>query len=338
MKSTSSACKTSASAKWPIRTLAITGIVTVFMISRITLIDAMRATPPSLRMSDGTRSSAITAQAPAFSAILACSAFVTSIITPPFSISARPTLTRHSFEPLLPLPLPFGFFTSILLLPSLFKLSDGVSPSNLLLWPEHHEPPFTASQHISILVSNLAAHEKVSSIHLRLAPFHHDLFVHGDGLQVFHTQLRRHRANFPETANFSHGFIQQQRDDSAMSKPRAALVSLTQHEPPHDLAILVVLLERQLHPAGVVPAAAKTFIRGIRLQPDRVAQSSPRSLSPCFHTSFFFTSYQRHAAPLCHLRISTFSISAKVATPRATCFSSRLENASRSVFGSGLCT
>ena len=95
----------------------------MFMISRMTLIDAMRATPPSLRISDGTRSKAITAQAPAFSAILACSAFVTSMITPPFSISARPTFTRHSFEPLLPLPLPFGFFPSIFFLLSYVKLS-----------------------------------------------------------------------------------------------------------------------------------------------------------------------------------------------------------------------
>src|ERR1700734_905486 len=78
------------------RTLAITGIETVSIISRIIRGAAMRATPPSLRISEGTRSSAITAQAPASSAILACSAFVTSIITPPFSISARPTLTRHS--------------------------------------------------------------------------------------------------------------------------------------------------------------------------------------------------------------------------------------------------
>src|SRR2546425_475335 len=113
MKSTSSACSTSASAKCPMRTLAITGIVTVAMISRITLMDAMRATPPSLRISEGTRSSAITAHAPAFSAILACSAFVTSMITPPLSISARPTFTRHSFDPFVPLLLPSAFFASI---------------------------------------------------------------------------------------------------------------------------------------------------------------------------------------------------------------------------------
>ena len=53
----------------------------------------MRATPPARRMSAGTRSSAITAAAPASSAILAWSAVTTSMITPPLSISARPVLT-----------------------------------------------------------------------------------------------------------------------------------------------------------------------------------------------------------------------------------------------------
>src|SRR5215470_11992459 len=72
----------------------MTGIVTASWISRILVGSAMRATPPSRRMSAGTRSSAITAHAPASSAIRACSALVTSMITPPLSISARPLLTR----------------------------------------------------------------------------------------------------------------------------------------------------------------------------------------------------------------------------------------------------
>ena len=52
------------------------------------------ATPPCARMSAGTRSRAMTATAPASSAILACSAVTTSMITPPLSISAMPRLTR----------------------------------------------------------------------------------------------------------------------------------------------------------------------------------------------------------------------------------------------------
>src|SRR5688572_25241080 len=54
----------------------------------------IRETPPWARMSAGTRSRAMTATAPASSAILACSALTTSMMTPPLSISAMPRLTR----------------------------------------------------------------------------------------------------------------------------------------------------------------------------------------------------------------------------------------------------
>src|SRR2546425_3126041 len=70
-------------------------MVTASMISRIFTGSAMRATPPWARMSEGTRSSAMTATAPASSAMTACSALVTSMMTPPFSISASPTLVRQ---------------------------------------------------------------------------------------------------------------------------------------------------------------------------------------------------------------------------------------------------
>src|ERR671927_1006386 len=69
-------------------------IIAASWISTILSGSAMRATPPSARMSAGTRSSAMTATAPASSAMRACSAVVTSMITPPLSISASPLLTR----------------------------------------------------------------------------------------------------------------------------------------------------------------------------------------------------------------------------------------------------
>src|SRR5213592_2037906 len=77
------------------RALAITGIVTASWMPRTIAGSLIRATPPSRRMSAGTRSSAITAAAPASSAILACSGVTTSMMTPPLSISARPALTRN---------------------------------------------------------------------------------------------------------------------------------------------------------------------------------------------------------------------------------------------------
>src|SRR5690242_3242387 len=62
----------------------------------------IRATPPSRRMSAGTRSRAITAQAPASSAIFASSGVTTSMITPPFSISARPVFSRNVARSVIP--------------------------------------------------------------------------------------------------------------------------------------------------------------------------------------------------------------------------------------------
>src|ERR1041384_4973765 len=77
------------------RALAITGIDTAAMMPSIMSGSLIRDTPPCARMSAGTRSSAMTAAAPASSAILACSALTTSMMTPPLSISARPALTRN---------------------------------------------------------------------------------------------------------------------------------------------------------------------------------------------------------------------------------------------------
>src|SRR5690606_33092459 len=76
------------------RALAITGMDTALMIPSIMSGSLIREMPPSARMSAGTRSRAITATAPASSAIFACSGVTTSMITPPLSISAMPRLTR----------------------------------------------------------------------------------------------------------------------------------------------------------------------------------------------------------------------------------------------------
>jgi hypothetical protein len=60
-----------------------------------------------------------------------------------------------------------------------------------------------------------------------------------------------------------------------MRKSTATLVPLTQNEPPHNPPIHIVLFERQLHPAGIIAAAPKAFVRRIRFQPDCVGQIAP---------------------------------------------------------------
>src|ERR687895_617131 len=84
------------------RTFAMTGMVTASLIPSIIGGSDMRATPPAVRMSAGTRSSAMTAAAPADSATRAWSAVTTSMITPPLSISASPDLTRKVPSSLTP--------------------------------------------------------------------------------------------------------------------------------------------------------------------------------------------------------------------------------------------
>ena len=83
------------------RALAITGMETAPMMPSIMSGSLIREMPPSARMSAGTRSRAMTATAPASSAILACSGVTTSMITPPLSCSAMPRLTRS-------VPVPAG--------------------------------------------------------------------------------------------------------------------------------------------------------------------------------------------------------------------------------------
>ncbi len=91
--STPRASKIWASAKCPILALAIKGMVTALMICSIMAGSAILATPPIFLISAGTAWSAMTATAPACSAITACSDVVTSMITPPFCILAKPRLS-----------------------------------------------------------------------------------------------------------------------------------------------------------------------------------------------------------------------------------------------------
>ena len=70
----------------------------------------MRATPPAARDLTGTLSNAITATAPASSAILACSGVVTSMMTPPLMISPPLALSK-----LFGLPTQQFFLASALL-------------------------------------------------------------------------------------------------------------------------------------------------------------------------------------------------------------------------------
>ena len=74
------------------------------------------AAPPSERMSAGMRSSAMTATAPASSAMRACSGVTTSMITPPLSILAMPCFTLAVPVVVFFAPLPPPMFEAVVLM------------------------------------------------------------------------------------------------------------------------------------------------------------------------------------------------------------------------------
>src|ERR671931_2066961 len=122
------------------RAFAITGIDTAPTMPSIRSGSLIRATPPCTRMSAGTRSSAMTATAPASSAIFACSGVTTSMITPPLSISAMPRLTRA-------VPTMCSDMASILRLRGAAEACAGQTARRLVAWSAADRNPLADQHH-----------------------------------------------------------------------------------------------------------------------------------------------------------------------------------------------
>src|ERR1700676_5588813 len=102
--------------------------------------------------------------------------------------------------------------------------------------------------------------------------FNKDLVLDAHRFQIFHGELRGHRPHAAKSGDFSHRFIQEQSDDSAMCDSSTAAVTRAQYKTSHDLPPGIVLVERQLHARFIRAAAPKAAIRGIRLQSNRIAR------------------------------------------------------------------
>src|ERR1035438_2752071 len=223
------------------------------MISRITFGEAMRATPPSARIWAGTRSNAITATAPARSAISACFAVVTSMITPPLSISARPVLRRRLVL-LCPLFCDIGAlsfwnhftagwqfrvcrslgstrprdFRGRWLVPNRARLGRARAPvptRALAIYKscEHavridgDEQALTARQHFAFFVQDLGHVDMLPRLYFDLARFHPQGPIQRHRLEVVHGNLGSQRHHVTQLIHLAHGFI----EDGGMMAPVA---------------------------------------------------------------------------------------------------------------------
>jgi len=61
-----------------------------------------------------------------------------------------------------------------------------------------------------------------------------NFLVYGNGLEILHAQISRDGVFAMKPAGFTHNFIQQHRDDSAVKKSRASLVLFTELKTAND--------------------------------------------------------------------------------------------------------
>ena len=190
--------------------------------------------------------------------------------------------------------------------------------------PTIDEPRRAAGQNFASGIANFAGLKNISAFEVCFKRLDGNFFVHAHGLQILNIQFRGHRSCVTKPANFSHGFVEQYCNDSAMAHTASTLIPRTQDKLSHDALADVVLRERQLHSAVVRAAAAETFVLGIGRQSDCVGQISS-SLSSFAIISQTSATRLRSARrkPRWRLRISMRSISARVMTPRVICFSSK---------------
>src|SRR5215472_1822146 len=256
----------------------MTGIETASMISRIMRGAAMRATPPSLRMSAGTRSSAITEHAPASSAISACSALVTSMMTPPFSISARPTFTRHTLlfiRSISFLPVPAisaaiiklvwpGLLLVLLAARRLIRTCYDRRAKSFSI--DLDKLPASPSQHNTGRIPNLPLAYPDPLVATSFPAFHNQLFANRHWPAIFHCELTGHGVILLEAAHLSHHLTEQSSNDPAMQKPARALILGSDPELSANTLGRIILLEGEPHAVRIRPAATETAIRWIGRQ------------------------------------------------------------------------
>ena len=282
------------------------------MISRMMRGAAMRATPPSLRMSAGTRSSAITAQAPASSAIFACAAVVTSMITPPLSISARPTFTRHRLlfirSILSPLSIS-GLRNSFAGCALRCAARAGACGLDFRRSVRGHAP----ATHLRALRIS-AVRWRTAPIPLDLTRFHKHIFIHGNELQIFYDQFSRSGANLAEAAHFGHGFIEQRGNDAAMNEAGPPQYSAPEPKPARMRCPASSCSNVSFIPRVFAPPQPKQGLSGLGLSSigDDLDQSDSRQRFVA-----------RAALPLAQFDLQH---SASVCMPRAMRFSSSPAN------------
>src|SRR5713101_4432764 len=248
MKSTSSASSTCASAKCPMRTLAITGMVTVSIIRRSHPRDAAF-------LADVGRH-ALERHYRAGAGLLGDARLLGR------SDVHDHTALEHLRQSHLHAPQVVLLTASLIALLTIGRIHVPSPPSRLSLRLksllqkflavsdlesrriDHHKSSLPTSQQLPFRIPNLALVEELPAVALALEGLDNNFLIHADRAQVFDRELRGDCAHIAKPANLAHGFVQHGGDDSSVDKPGSTLILRAQPEAAHDAQALFIAVER----------------------------------------------------------------------------------------------
>src|SRR5882672_5107539 len=164
-------------------------------------------------------------------------------------------------------PVPFSSLTA-------WRIFSAVLTRPVLFPVNHDEAPLPTREQVPGPIANFPFMIQLTTVAAGDKSFNDNVLVGADRLQIFHAQLRRDGVFAMKPACLAHDFVQQDSDDSAVKKSRAALVFIAKLKTPDDALTRVVLLEGQLHAARVCAAAAEASISRFGVESHRaVAQA-----------------------------------------------------------------
>ena len=117
-----------------------------------------------------------------------------------------------------------------------------------------------AGQHFTLLIEDLGHVGVVASVDAKFARLHTQGLIQGHGLAVLDFDFFGQRNYVAQLVHLAHGFIEDGRDDAAMTMPRRPSVALAKPEAADEAVPVFVIGKAEAHAVGIIRPAAEAMI------------------------------------------------------------------------------
>jgi hypothetical protein len=129
-----------------------------------------------------------------------------------------------------------------------------------LFWIDGDEFTGAASENLSTFVADLSDIVVDASAHEAITAFGDQCLTERNRTKVFDLHFASERDDVAKLVRFTHGFVEDRRDNSPVSVAGRSNVALGQLEARYETAIGFVELEVEMHAVGIVGATAEAMI------------------------------------------------------------------------------